>query len=74
MNWLQWIPMIATLALIYVLRWLHVGVINFKIFVLTILVWTLLLILFYRYTQPQPGRGQKQGAGKALEAGMVSDE
>ena len=45
MKWLQWIPMVATLALIYVLRWLHIGVTNFKVFVLTILVWTLLLIL-----------------------------
>lgn len=72
MNWLQWIPLIATLALIYVLRWLHLGVINFKLFVLILLVWTLLLILFYRRTHS--GRGRDQEAGEALEAGMTSDD
>lgn len=72
MNWLQWIPMIATLALIYVLRWLHLGVINFKLFVLILLVWTLLLILFYHRTRP--GRSRDQEAGEALEADMASDD
>jgi ribose/xylose/arabinose/galactoside ABC-type transport system permease subunit len=70
MNWLQWIPMIATLALIYVLRWLHIGVTNFKMFVLILLVWTLLLILFYHRTRG--GRDRK--AGEALEVGMGSDD
>jgi hypothetical protein len=72
MNWLQWIPLIATLALIYVLRWLHLGVINFKLFVLILLVWTMLLILFYHRTRP--GRGRDQEAGEALEASMTSDD
>jgi L-asparagine transporter-like permease len=72
MKWLQWIPMVATLALIYVLRWLHIGVTNFKVFVLTILVWTLLLILFYHRTRARKGRDRK--AGEALEAGLSSDD
>ena len=72
MNWLQWIPLIATLALIYVLRWLHLGVTNFKLFVLILIVWTLMLIVFYRYMRPKEMR--EQAAGKALEAGMASDE
>ena len=72
MKGLQWVPMIATLALIYVLRWLHIGVTDFKIFVLIILVWTLLLILFYRLTRSARGRDGK--AGEALEAGMGTDD
>jgi len=72
MKWLQWVPMVATLALIYVLRWLHIGVTNFKVFVLTILVWTLLLILFYHRTRA--GRDQDRKAGEALEAGLSSDD
>jgi hypothetical protein len=72
MNGLQWIPLIATLGLIYVLRWLHIGVTNFKVFVLIILVWTLLLILFYRLTRG--GRRGDEKAGGALEAGMASDD
>ena len=72
MNWLQWIPMIATLALIYLLRWLHIGVTNFKVFVLILLAWTLLLILFYRRTC---GGGSGTGkAGGTLEAGLASDD
>lgn len=72
MNGLQWIPLIATLALIYVLRWLHIGVTNFKVFVLIILVWTLLLILFYHRTRAGRDRGQK--ADQALEVGLSSDD
>lgn len=72
MNWLQWIPLIATLALIYLLRWLHIGVTNFKVFVLIILVWTLLLILFYHRTRA--GRGRDRKVGQALEAGLSSDD
>lgn len=72
MNGLQWIPLIATLVLIYVLRWLHIGVTNFKVFVLIILVWTLLLILFYHRTRA--GRKRDGKAGEALEAGMGSDD
>ena len=72
MNGLQWIPLIATLGLIYVLRWLHIGVTNFKVFVLIILVWTLLLILFYHRTRSSRDRDQK--ADHALEAGLSSDD
>lgn len=72
MTGLQWIPMIATLALIYVLRWLHIGVMNFKMFVLVIMVWTLLLILFYRCTRSGQDRDGK--AGEALEADLSSDD
>jgi len=72
MKWLQWVPMVATLALIYVLRWLHIGVTNFKVFVLIILVWTLLLILFYHRTRARQGRDRK--GGEALEAGLSSDD
>jgi len=72
MNWLQWLPLIATLALIYLLRWLHIGVTNFKVFVLILLVWTLLLIIFYHRTRP--GRNRDRKGGEALDAGLSSDD
>lgn len=72
MNWLQWIPLIATMALIYLLRRLHVGVTDFKVFVLILLVWTLLLILFYHRTRG--GRDRDRQAGEELEAGLSSDD
>lgn len=70
MNWLQWIPMIATLGLIYALRWSHIGVINFKVFVLIMIGWALFLILFYKWQ----ARGRAQGAAEALDAGMGDDD
>ncbi|MDD5206794.1 MAG: hypothetical protein PHS17_15325 [Desulfobacterales bacterium] len=60
MNWIQWIPMVATLVLLYVLRWSHIGITNFKVFVLIMTIWSLLLILFYRFTRAeQSGSGQE---------------
>jgi hypothetical protein len=72
MNWLQWLPLIATLGLIYVLRWWHIGVTDFKVFVLIIILWSLLLILFYYWTRPAHSR--REGSGEPLEAEISSDE
>jgi len=72
MNWLQWIPMIATVALLHLLRWMHIGIINFKVFVLIIMVWSLMLILFYHLTRT--GRSTDQETDGTLEAGMSSDD
>ena len=72
MNWLQWIPMIATVVLLHLLRWMHIGIINFKVFVLIIMVWSLMLILFYYHTRT--GRSTDQKTDAALEAGMSSDD
>lgn len=72
MNRLQWIPMIATLALIYLLRWMHIGITNFKVFVLIIVVWSLSLILFYYHTRA--GRSTDQETNAVLEAGMSADD
>lgn len=61
MNWIQWIPMVTTLVLLYVLRWSHIGITNFKVFVLIMIIWSLLLIFFYRFTraeQSKPGPDQ----------------
>ena len=71
MSFLQWIPMIATLGLIYLLRWSHIGVTNFKVFVLILIGWALFLIFFYRW------QSQDQTAPDevvALEAGMGDDD
>jgi|GEM_PF-3420833 len=62
MNWIQWIPMVATLVLLYVLRWSHIGITNFKVFVLIMIIWSLLLIFFYRFTRAEqfkPGSGRE---------------
>jgi len=72
MNWLQWIPMIATVALLHLLRWMHIGIINFKVFVLIIMVWSLILILFYHHTRT--GRSTAQETDAALEAGLSADD
>jgi len=72
MNWLQWIPMLATVALLHLLRWMHIGIINFKVFVLIIMLWSLMLILFYYHTRP--GRSTDQETDAALEAGMSADD
>lgn len=72
MNWLQWIPLIATMVLIYVLRWLHIGVTNFKVFVLILMVWTLLLIFFYHRTRA--GQCCSPDAGTKLEADLSADD
>lgn len=50
MKWLQWIPLIATVVLFYLLDLFHFSVTHFKVFLLICVVWSLLLILFYRYT------------------------
>lgn len=72
MNWLQWIPMIATVVLLHLLRWMHIGIINFKVFVLIIMVWSLVLILFYHHTRT--GRSTDRETDAALEAGMSADD
>ncbi len=72
MNWLQWVPMIATVVLLHLLRWMHIGIINFKVFVLIIMVWSLMLILFYHHTRT--GRSTDQETDAALEAGMSADD
>jgi len=72
MKWLQWLPLIATLGLIYVLRWSHIGVTDFKVFVLIMILWTLLLILFYYWTRPD--HSVKEASGEPLEAGISPDE
>jgi hypothetical protein len=72
MKWLQWLPLIATLGLIYLLRWWHIGVTNFKVFVLIIIGWSLFLILFYHLTRPAKAR--KENSGVPLDAGLSSDE
>ena len=61
MNWIQWIPMAATLVLLYVLRRSHIGITNFKVFMLIMIIWSLLLIFFYRLTraEPKPGSGRE---------------
>jgi hypothetical protein len=72
MRWLQWLPLIATLGLIYLLRWWHIGVTDFKVFVLIIIGWSLLLILFYHLTRPS--HAGKERSGDPLDVGLSSEE
>ena len=72
MNFLQWIPLIATMALLYLLRRVHIGVIDFKLFVLIIMAWSLLLILFYFHTRSGPDRNR--GPGEKLNIGLSPED
>jgi hypothetical protein len=71
MKWLQWIPMVATLVLIYLLRRSHIGVTNFKFFVLIIIVWSLLLILFFHLTR---AARPKKPPGDPLDVGISKED
>jgi Ca2+/Na+ antiporter len=51
MKWFQWIPLIATAVLFYLLDSFHFSVTHFKVFLLFCVVWSLFLILFYRHTR-----------------------
>ena len=49
-----WLPMIATLALIRLLDWLHLGVTHFTMFVTVLILWCLGLVLWFKSQEPRP--------------------
>jgi hypothetical protein len=44
----QWLLLAATAALLIFLKWLHLGVTNYNIFLLILIGWTLGLVLVFR--------------------------
>lgn len=51
MSWprmLQWLLLAATAALLMLLKWLHLGVTNYNIFLLILIGWTLGLVIAFR--------------------------
>jgi len=44
----QWLLLAATAVLLIVLKWLHLGVTNYNIFLLILIGWTLGLVLAFR--------------------------
>ncbi len=48
MRTLQWLLIAATAGLMIFLKWLHLGVTNYNIFLLVMLGWTLGLVMIFR--------------------------
>jgi len=45
---LQWLFLAATAALLIFLKWLHIGVTNYNIFLLILIGWILVLVIAFR--------------------------
>ncbi len=45
---LQWLFLAATAALLMLLKWLHLGVTHYNIFLLILVGWTLGLVMVFR--------------------------
>jgi hypothetical protein len=45
---IQWLLLAATAALMMFLKWLHLGVTNYNIFLLILIGWTLVLVIAFR--------------------------
>ncbi len=45
---LQWLLMAATAALLILLKWLHLGVTHYNVFLLILVGWTLGLVIVFR--------------------------
>jgi len=45
---IQWLLLAATAVLLVILKWLHLGVTNYNIFLLILVGWILLLVIAFR--------------------------
>jgi len=45
---IQWLFLAATAALLMFLKWLHIGVTNYNIFLLILIGWILVLVIAFR--------------------------
>jgi len=45
---IQWLFLAATAALLMFLKWLHLGVTNYNIFLLILIGWILVLVIAFR--------------------------
>ena len=46
---LQWLFLAATVVLLVVLKWLHLGVTHYNIFLLILIAWTAVLVIALRF-------------------------
>jgi hypothetical protein len=49
---LQWLFLAATAALLLFLKWLHLGVTNYNVFLLIMIGWVLGLVIVFRMLTP----------------------
>ncbi len=47
-NIIQWLFLAATVALLMFLKWLHIGVTHYNIFLLILIGWILVLVIAFR--------------------------
>jgi len=45
---MEWLAMAATAGLLILMKWLHLGVTNYNVFLLILLGWCLVLIFVFR--------------------------
>jgi hypothetical protein len=50
---LQWLLLAATAALMLFLKWLHLGVTHYNVFLLVMVGWTLGLVIVFRMLTPE---------------------
>ncbi len=53
-----WLLIVATMGLLVVLKEMHLGVINFKMFVLVLILWSLGLVVFFKTMGDKSGGNQ----------------
>ena len=50
---LQWLILAATAALLLFLKWLHLGVNNYNVFLLIMIGWVLGMVIVFRMLTPE---------------------
>ena len=58
-KWLAWIPILTTAVLMYFARTSHIAVLNYNLFLISLIVWAAALIAFYRILALKAGPGGK---------------
>ncbi len=56
-NLLGWLLIVATMVLLIVLKEMHLGVINFPLFVLVLMLWSLGLVAIFKAMSGKGGAG-----------------
>lgn len=64
---LGWLAIAATVVLLPVLKWSHLGVLNYNLFLTIMLGWTLGLIAWFRWLGPDAGLTQDKDIGGEMD-------
>jgi uncharacterized protein (DUF486 family) len=67
MKWLNWLPLTATAVLMYLARITNLGVTDYNLFLIILMIWCLCLITFYRNTH-------KRRHGKTMDEVQAQNE